>query len=49
MARTAENFFDLREMAKKSLGRHWVARSPQERDEFVRLFTGMLVASGSAR
>lgn len=42
VARTAENFFDLREMAKKSLGRHWVARSPQERDEFVRLFTGML-------
>lgn len=42
MARTADGFFDLREMAKKSLGRHWVARSPQERDEFVRLFTGML-------
>ncbi|HZV94354.1 MAG TPA: ABC transporter substrate-binding protein [Candidatus Nitrosocosmicus sp.] len=42
VARTAENFFDLREMAKKSLGRHWVARSPQERDEFVRLFRGML-------
>ena len=42
VARTAENIFDLREMAKKSLGRHWVARSPQERDEFVRLFTGML-------
>jgi len=41
-ARTVENFFDLREMAKKSLGRHWVARSPQERDEFVRLFRGML-------
>ena len=42
VARTVENFFDLREMAKKSLGRHWVARSPQERDEFVRLFAGML-------
>ena len=42
VARTVENFFDLREMAKKSLGRHWVARSPQERDEFVRLFRGML-------
>lgn len=42
LARTAEGFFDLREMAKKSLGRHWVARNPQERDEFVRLFTGML-------
>jgi ABC-type transporter MlaC component len=42
VARTVENFFDLREMAKKSLGGHWVARSPQERDEFVRLFRGML-------
>lgn len=42
LARTAQSFFDLREMAKNSLGRHWVARSPQERDEFVRLFTGML-------
>ena len=42
LARTAQGFFDLREMAKKSLGRHWVARSEGERDEFVRLFTGML-------
>ena len=42
LARTAQGFFDLREMAKKSLGRHWVARSEAERDEFVRLFTGML-------
>ena len=42
LARTAQGFFDLREMAKKSLGRHWVARSAGERDEFVRLFTGML-------
>jgi len=41
-ARTTDGFFDLREMAKKSLGRNWVARTPQERDEFVRLFTGML-------
>jgi phospholipid transport system substrate-binding protein len=42
LARTAQGFFDLREMAKQSLGRHWVVRTPQERDEFVRLFTGML-------
>ncbi|HET6366236.1 MAG TPA: ABC transporter substrate-binding protein [Pseudomonadales bacterium] len=42
LARTAQGFFDLREMAKKSLGRHWVVRSEGERDEFVRLFTGML-------
>ena len=42
LARTAQGFFDLREMAKKSLGRHWVVRNAVERDEFVRLFTGML-------
>lgn len=42
LARIAGGFFDLREMAKMSLGRHWVARTPQERDEFVKLFTGML-------
>jgi phospholipid transport system substrate-binding protein len=41
IARVAETLFDVREMAKKSLGRHWVARTPQERDEFTRLFAGM--------
>jgi ABC-type transporter MlaC component len=29
-------------MAKKSLARHWVMRTPQERDEFTRLFAGMV-------
>jgi phospholipid transport system substrate-binding protein len=42
IARISATLFDLREMAKKSLGRHWVTRTPQERDEFTRLFAGMV-------
>lgn len=42
VARVAHKLFDVREMAKKSLGRHWVARTPQERDEFARLFVGLV-------
>jgi ABC-type transporter MlaC component len=42
IARVSARLFDLREMAKKSLGRHWVSRTPQERDEFTRLFAGMV-------
>lgn len=42
IARVAFFLFDVRDMAKKSLGRHWVARTPQERDEFTRLFTSMV-------
>jgi len=42
IARVTHFLFDVREMAKKSLGRHWVTRTPQERDEFTRIFTSML-------
>jgi phospholipid transport system substrate-binding protein len=42
IVRVAEKLFEVREMAKKSLGRHWVVRSPQERDEFTRLFSGLV-------
>jgi phospholipid transport system substrate-binding protein len=42
IVRVAERLFEVREMAKKSLGRHWVARSPQERNEFTRLFSGLV-------
>jgi phospholipid transport system substrate-binding protein len=34
--------FDFTEMAKRSLGPHWARRSPQEQQEFVRVFTGLL-------
>ena len=41
----ADQIFDWEETAKRSLGRHWKDRTPQEREEFVRLFTGLLEQS----
>ena len=40
--RVAEDLFDFNEMARRALGQHWNGRSPQEQDEFVRLFTDVL-------
>ena len=37
--------FDFREMAKRSLARHWRKRTPEERKEFVRIFSELLKAS----
>lgn len=37
--------FDFTEMAKRSLGSHWRRRSPEERKEFVRLFTDLMERS----
>jgi phospholipid transport system substrate-binding protein len=34
--------FDFTEMAKRSLGRHWVGRTPEERREFVTIFAALL-------
>ena len=34
--------FDFSEMAKRSLGANWPRRTPQEQEEFVRLFTDVL-------
>ncbi len=34
--------FDFREMAKRSLGLYWHRRSPDQQNEFVRLFTDLL-------
>ena len=34
--------FGFTEMSKRSLGRYWNERTPQERKEFVRLFTDLL-------
>jgi phospholipid transport system substrate-binding protein len=41
----AEDIFDFGETAKRSLGRHWAARTPAERDEFVKLFGDLLERS----
>lgn len=34
--------FDFTEMAKRALGSNWRRRTPQEQEEFVRLFTELL-------
>jgi phospholipid transport system substrate-binding protein len=38
----AAELFDLDEVARRALSRHWAARSPEEQAEFVRLFTDLL-------
>jgi len=40
--RVARGLFDFDEMARLTLARHWKDRSPQEQEEFVRLFTDLL-------
>lgn len=40
--KVAQDIFDVRETAKRALGRHWQARTPAERDEFARLFQDLL-------
>ena len=34
--------FDFQEMAKRSLGRHWARRSPEEQREFVEIFAALM-------
>jgi len=41
----ANEIFDFSETAKRSLGRHWLARTPAEQAEFVQLFTDLLERS----
>ena len=38
----ANPLFDYEEMARRSLGQHWRRRSPQEQQEFVKLFRDYL-------
>jgi phospholipid transport system substrate-binding protein len=41
----ANDIFDFTEITRRSLGRHWQARTPQEQEEFVGLFGGLLEQS----
>jgi phospholipid transport system substrate-binding protein len=41
----ANDIFDFTEISQRSLGRHWPARTPAEREEFVRLFGDLLEQS----
>jgi phospholipid transport system substrate-binding protein len=45
----ANEIFDFGETARRSLGRHWQARTPAERGEFVQLFTDLLERSYISR
>jgi len=38
----AGEIFDFTEISQRSLARHWAARSPEERQEFIRLFGDLL-------
>jgi len=40
--KVAEEIFDVRETAKRALGRHWVPRTAAEREEFAELFGDLL-------
>ncbi len=40
--KVAESLFDLRETTKRCLGQHWQTRTPEEREEIVRLFGDLL-------
>ena len=45
----AGTIFDFGEMAKRSLGQHWTARTPAERTQFVGLFTDLMQHSYIAK
>lgn len=47
--KVAEEIFDFEEMSRRALGPHWNARTPDERREFVALFTDLLERSYLAR
>lgn len=40
--RLAAELFDFEEVGRRALGRHWAARTPEERAEFLALFTDLL-------
>jgi phospholipid transport system substrate-binding protein len=40
--KVAVEIFDVNETARRALGRHWQARTPGEREEFVQLFADLL-------
>lgn len=43
--RIARELFDFEEVTRRTLSRHWAARTPDERAEFVGLFTELLERS----
>jgi phospholipid transport system substrate-binding protein len=47
--KAADEIFDFEEIARRALGPHWNARTPEERREFVTLFTDLLERSYMSR
>lgn len=45
MRRVARDLFDFEEVTRRTLSRHWAARSAEERAEFVALFTDLVERS----
>jgi phospholipid transport system substrate-binding protein len=43
--RLANEVFDFNETARRSLGQHWQARTPVEREQFVKLYADLLERS----
>ena len=42
LRKTVLERFDFSEMSKRSMGQYWKERTPEERNDFVRLFTDLL-------
>jgi phospholipid transport system substrate-binding protein len=42
ISKLAAEIFDFTETAKRALGQHWAPRTPAEREDFVRFFTGLV-------
>lgn len=47
--KVAIEVFDVEETARRALGRHWQARTPAEREEFVRLFAELMESTYISR
>ena len=45
LRKVADEIFDFEEMSRRALGPHWNARTPEERREFVPIFTDLLERS----
>jgi phospholipid transport system substrate-binding protein len=45
----AGDMFDFNEMAQRSLGQHWLLRTPAEREEFASLFADLLERSYASK
>lgn len=45
LRRAADSLFDFTEMGRRALARHWAARTPAEREEFIKLFTDLIARS----